>query len=128
MLVAICPSQRVLAVARPRGYLLPGTCPGNVEPLLKHIAAVAGDTVEVSDRGVAVDGQSLPNSGRLARDCEARPLPRIAAGRYAIAKGEVWLYAPVGHSWDSRYFGPEPAANVVGFATPVLIFGEGSPC
>lgn len=127
-LVAICPSDVVLAVALPRGYLRPGSCRGNVEPLLKRIAAVAHDRVDVSDGAVAVNGRALPNSGRRARDCADRPLPRIPAGRYLISPGTIWLYAPVARSWDSRYFGPEPAANVVGIATPVLIVGQGRPC
>ncbi len=128
MLVAICPSENALAVAVPRRYLHPGPCDGDVEPLLKRIAAVGGDRVDVSDAGVIVNGEYLPNSGRVARDCARRPLPRIPAGRYIIAKGELWLYAPVGRSWDSRYFGPEPAANVLGLATPLIIVGEGRAC
>jgi conjugative transfer signal peptidase TraF len=123
-LVVICPSANVLAVAIPRQYLRPGPCPGNVEPLLKRVAAVPGDTVAVSDAGVAVNGRSLPNSLRVARDCQGRSLPRIPDGRYTLAQGSLWLYAPVTRSYDSRYFGPQPSANVVGLATPVLIVGQ----
>lgn len=126
--VAICPDAAVLAIAAPRHYFEPGPCPGNVEPLLKHVAAVGGDAVDVSDRAVSVNGRPLPNSARLARDCAGRPLPRIPAGRYAIAPSSVWLYAPVARSWDSRYFGPQPAADIVGIATPVLIVGSGRAC
>ena len=127
-IVAICPSPAVLAIAAPRHYFEQGPCPGDVEPLLKHVAAVAGDRVDVSDRGVRVNGEPLPNSGRLQRDCAGRPLKRIPAGRYAIAPNEVWLYAPVARSWDSRYFGPVPIAGIVGTATPVLIVGVGKAC
>lgn len=126
--VAICPSSAIIAVAAPRGYFLAGPCPGNVEPLLKHVAAVSGDIVRVSDRGVAVNGRALPNSVRLSRDCAGRPLARIPAGRYQLGPGSVWLYAPVPHSWDSRYFGPQPATAIVGAATPVLIVGNGRAC
>jgi conjugative transfer signal peptidase TraF len=122
--VVICPAANVLAVAIPRQYLQPGPCPGNVEPLLKKVAAVPGDTVMVSDAGVIVNGRSLPNSQRIARDCQGRNLLRIARGRYTLAQGSLWLYAPITRSYDSRYFGPQPAANVVGLATPVLIFGH----
>lgn len=127
-IVAICPSERALAVAIPRGYLMPGHCAGNVEPLLKHVAAVTGDRVEVSDAGVVVNGSPLPDSVRLHSDCAGRSLPRIPAGQYVIPKGEVWLYAPVTRSWDSRYFGPTPASNVVGLATPILTFDRAAGC
>jgi conjugative transfer signal peptidase TraF len=126
--VAICPSAKVLAVAAPRHYFEPGPCPGNVEPLLKHVAAVGGDRVDVSDRAIIVNGRPLPNSGRLARDCAGRSLPHAADGRYRIASDDVWLYAPVARSWDSRYFGPQPAADIVGTATPLLIVGTGKAC
>jgi conjugative transfer signal peptidase TraF len=125
-LVVICPSANVLAVAIPREYLRSGPCPGNVEPLLKKVAAVPGDMVAVSDSGIVVNGRALPNSLRVARDCQGRSLPRIPEGRYTLAQGSLWLYAPVTRSYDSRYFGPQPSANVVGLATPVLIVGHAS--
>jgi type IV secretory pathway protease TraF len=40
----------------------------------------------------------------------------------------VWLYAPVPRSWDSRYFGPQRAADIIGTATPILIVGNGTAC
>jgi conjugative transfer signal peptidase TraF len=126
--VAICPSPNVVAIAAPRHYFEPGPCPGNVEPLLKHIAGVAGDTVDVTNRAVSINGRPLPNSGRLARDCAGRPLAHIAAGRYTLARSMVWLYAPVPRSWDSRYFGPQRAADIIGTATPILIVGNGTAC
>ncbi len=126
--VAICPSPNVVAIAAPRHYFEPGPCPGNVEPLLKHIAGVGGDTVDVTDRAVSVNGKPLPNSARLARDCAGRPLARIPAGRYTLAPSMVWLYAPVPRSWDSRYFGPQRRADIIGAATPILIVGNGTAC
>jgi conjugative transfer signal peptidase TraF len=126
--VAVCPSPSVIALAAPGRYFGPGPCSGNVEPLLKHIAAEAGDIVTVSDRAVSVNGRALPNSGRLARDCAGRPLAHVPDGRYTLSRGMVWLYAPVGRSWDSRYFGPQPVSGIIGVATPVLIVGNGRAC
>jgi len=128
LVVAVCPSGQALQVGSSRGYLRPGSCPGNVEPLLKRIEGEAGDTVGVSDDGVTVNGTRLAHSARVAQDCLARPVPRIPAGHYRVGTGKIWLYAPVPRSWDSRYFGPQSARDVVGVATPVLIVGEGTPC
>ena len=127
-LVAICHTGEALRVALSRGYLRPGPCRGNVEPLLKRVAAVAGDAVAVSDAGVRVNGSVLPNSGRVARHCNDRPVPRIPAGTYRMPAGTVWLFAPVARSWDSRYYGPQMISNVVGIATPLLLVGAGRPC
>ena len=126
--IAICPSAKVLAVAIPRHYLHRGLCPGDVEPLLKSVGALPGDRVNVSDDAVLVNGHALPNSGRVARDCQGRPLLRIPAGAYVVPARNLWLYAPVARSWDSRYFGPEPDSNVIGIATPILLVGEGRTC
>jgi conjugative transfer signal peptidase TraF len=119
-IIAICPSPAVLAVAVPRRYLAPGPCPGNVVPLLKRVAAVGGDRVDVTERFVSVNGQKLPDSGRFERDAAGMPLPRIPAGRYSVAPNKVWLYGPNPRSWDSRYYGAQPVAGVLGTATPVL--------
>jgi conjugative transfer signal peptidase TraF len=124
--VAVCPSPAVIALAAPGRYLGPGPCPGNVEPLLKHVAAVAGDRVDVSEHAVRVNGLALPDSGRFARDCAGRSLSRIPAGHYTIASNRIWLYGPVPRSWDSRYFGPQPVAGIIGLAKPVLILGIGN--
>jgi type IV secretory pathway protease TraF len=40
-----------------------------------------------------------------------------------LAPGEVWLHSPYeARSWDSRYFGPVPARNVLYAAKPVITF------
>jgi len=50
--------------ARLRGYVSGGECPGQTTPMLKTIAALPGDTVTVSTRGVSVNGQLLPTAKR----------------------------------------------------------------
>lgn len=119
-LVTVCLAPGALTFARARNYLKPGPCPGEVEPLLKHVAALGGDRVDVSARGVTVNGRALPDSGRVAHDCAGRPLPHVRDGRYVLAPGTIWLYAPAPRSWDSRYFGAQPAVSIAGLAAPVL--------
>jgi len=57
-------------------------------PLLKPIAARAGDTVTVSEAGVAVNGKLLPNSKQYPKDGIGRPMPLVTFGN---------LFGP---SWD----------------------------
>src|ERR1700691_5627120 len=52
------PSARLVAI---RGYRSNGNCPDGAGPLMKPVVASAGDVVEVSDRGIGVNGLLLPH-------------------------------------------------------------------
>jgi conjugative transfer signal peptidase TraF len=89
---------------------------------VKPVAAVAGDLVTVTSQGVAVDGKPVANTKPFAEDEAGRPLRPVPIGVYRVAPGEVWLLS--GHdprSFDSRYFGAVPAANVTGVARPIWV-------
>jgi conjugative transfer signal peptidase TraF len=124
-IVTVCLSDTVLVQeAAARGYIPAGTCSGGHEPLVKPIAAVGGDLVTVTRQGVAVDGRPIENTAQLTRDSAGRPLRPVPAGIYKVRSGQLWLLS--GHdrrSFDSRYFGPVPAANVQGVARPVWVLG-----
>ena len=121
MIIAVCAPPSAVELGRHRGYLSVGSCSGESEPLLKTVAAVAGDTVIVTANGIAVNGQLLLNSKPLSRDSSGRPLRHWPSASYQISPGSIWLYANAEKSWDSRYFGPTPIRNVVGAVAPVLI-------
>src|ERR1700730_2890688 len=53
MLVAVCAPLGAAELGRRRGYLGTGPCSGDSEPLLKTVAAVAGDTVAIASDGVS---------------------------------------------------------------------------
>jgi conjugative transfer signal peptidase TraF len=68
-IVAFCPpDSEPFREARRRGYLGGGECPGDYEPLLKPVVAIAGDRVEIGPHGIAVNGVLLANSLALAQD------------------------------------------------------------
>jgi conjugative transfer signal peptidase TraF len=120
-IVTLCPPDtEPIRQGAERGYIPPGSCPSGYEPLVKPIAATAGDTVAVTSAGVVVNGEPVRGTAQLAHDSAGRPLHAFPAGSYRVAQGDVWLLS--GHdvrSFDSRYFGPVPAANVQGAARPV---------
>jgi conjugative transfer signal peptidase TraF len=122
-IVTICPPDTPpIRQGAERGYIPGGSCPGGYEPLVKPIAATAGDRVAVSTAGVTVNGQPVRGTAQLTRDSAGRPLRPFPAGAYQVLPGEVWLLS--GHdprSFDSRYFGPVPAVNVLGVARPVWV-------
>lgn len=106
-LVDFCPSEPFASFSIARGYRDFGVCIDGGAPLLKPVVAVSGDVVELSARGISVNGSLLPNTAPLRQDSKGRPLEAWAFGRYAVAIGTIWVassYHP--RSFDSRYFGP----------------------
>jgi conjugative transfer signal peptidase TraF len=122
-IVSVClPESAAIREAARRGYLPAGPCPGGYEPLVKPVAAIAGDLVKITAAGVAVNGEPMADTAQLGEDSAGRPLQPIPAGTYRVPAGAVWLLS--GHdprSFDSRYFGAVPAANIQGIARPVWV-------
>ncbi len=120
-LVVFCPAEPFAKLSVERGYRSRGNCPDGAEPLAKPIVARPGDTVELSAKGMAVNGRLLPNTAPLVTDTAGRPLPHWPFGRYVVAPGSVWVassYSP--RSFDSRYFGPVEASQVLEHVRPLL--------
>lgn len=102
-------SVRQLAAAR--HYL-----PADV-PLVKRVAAVAGDTVCAANRAVTIDGQHVAE--QLAVDRLGRPLPDWSGCR-TLRPGQIFLLMEgVPDSFDGRYFGPIPVRAVIGRLVPL---------
>lgn len=117
-LIMICPPPTsAFRLARQRGYLRSGLCPGWLSPLIKIVAATQGQRVEII-RAVRVDDIPLAGSELRAADAEGRALLRFAGG--IVPAGHIFLHSDFAGSYDSRYFGPVPAAGVLGLAHPVL--------
>jgi conjugative transfer signal peptidase TraF len=121
MLVAACAPLRAAEIGRQRDYLAPGPCADRTELLLKFVVAIAGDEVDVSSAGVTVNGCLLARSHAPVRDRSGRRLRAWPRGRYLLGPNQVWLYAPVDRSWDSRYWGPVAAADIQAEATPLFL-------
>jgi conjugative transfer signal peptidase TraF len=121
--VSVCPRDgAAIREAARRGYIPVGACPGGCEPLVKPVAAIAGDLVSVTAHGIAVNGEPVADTAQLDKDSDGRPLRPIPAGVYSVPAGAVWLLS--GHdprSFDSRYFGAVPTANIQGIARPVWV-------
>ena len=70
-------TRRRSGSAQARGYIPAGSCPGGSEPLVKPIAAMAGDVVAVSAAGVAVNGQAVQDTAQLAGTAPGGPCSRF---------------------------------------------------
>lgn len=120
MMVWICPPSTVAVVQRlaDAGALPYGVCPeSNVALLLKPIAAVPGDTVQISHGNpVKVNGVAIPNT------VSSETLPAWPDGEYKVQPGEVWVFSSYNKkSFDSRYFGPVSINLVKGEAIPLFV-------
>ena len=112
-IVAVAPPD---ALAR---FLADGRYLPNGVPLLKHVAALAGQTVCRTDAIVTIDG--TPVASALARDRHGRALP-VWQGCRTLGADEIFLLNPeIRDSLDGRYFGPLPLSAVIGIAVPLWI-------
>jgi conjugative transfer signal peptidase TraF len=119
--VLVCLPPPLSALARSRGYISAGSCVDGNAPIGKVVAAVVGDTVEVTNTGLAVNGERLPNTRPLVNDHDGRALPHVAHGRYVVPADQIWLISThSSRSFDSRYFGPLSSTQIVSRVRPVL--------
>ncbi|MCT7667357.1 conjugative transfer signal peptidase TraF [Shinella kummerowiae] len=119
-LVFLCPpTTAVFAEAWRRGYLRRGLCAGGFAPLIKTVAALAGQRVEITDH-VLIDGRPVPASSVLGRDGEGRVLVPDPGG--VVPPHHLFLHSSFASSYDSRYFGSVPDSGLLGLARPVFTF------
>ena len=112
-LVEFCPAEPFATLAIVRGYRDPGTCRDGAAPLLKPVVAQSGDVVELSARGISVNGALLSNTVPLSKDTKGRPLEAWPFGRYVVAAETLWVASSFHpRSFDSRYFGPISTAAI----------------
>ena len=119
-LVFVCPPPTAMfEEARRRGYLRLGLCAGGFAPLIKTVAALSGQHVEITDH-VVIDGRSLAASAVRKTDGEGRTITPYPGG--VVPSGHLYLHSSFASSYDSRYFGPVPDSGLLGLARPILTF------
>lgn len=120
-LVLICPPRTPdFEMARERGYLRTGLCPGWMSPLLKTVVALPGQIIDIGEL-VTIDDRELPRSVLRPVDAEGRKLSTFAGG--VVPPHHAFLHSSFAGSYDSRYFGPIPLSGLLGRAHPVFTFG-----
>lgn len=94
-----------------RGYI------GRDVPLVKFVMARGGARVCRHSDQVTID--AAPVGDALDMDSRGRPLPRWDGCR-VLGSGEIFLFnGDVNGSFDGRYFGPTPVADIIGKAHPI---------
>lgn len=116
-LVAIMPPEPLAAFMVERGYI------GRGVPLLKRVLGLPGQRVCRTGRTITVSGMEMGEA--LERDSLGRDLP-IWQGCRVVGDDQLFLMNwEVRDSLDGRYFGPIPAASVIGRAVPLWTDEEG---
>jgi conjugative transfer signal peptidase TraF len=86
-------------------------------PIIKRMAAVAGDVVCASGDAISIDGRLVAH--RLAVDWMGRPLPPWE-GCETLGAGEFFLLmADAPDSFDGRYFGVTERRDIIGRLVPL---------
>ncbi len=117
-----CPPARpAFDLAKERGYIGAGFCPGGYGYMMKKVVATHHDVVSVTDEGVTINGTLIPASQPFEADSLGRPLPRFRVTDYVLASSELLLMSDTNsRSFDARYFGPVRRAYIQSRILPVL--------
>jgi conjugative transfer signal peptidase TraF len=122
--ITFCPTGADAQLMNERGYRPRGVgCADGFEPLVKPVAARAGDTVTIGFGGIAVNGRLLGNTVAKKQDSQHRLLPSLSRGSYPVQVGTAWVlstYNPL--SYDSRYFGAISSERIISYAKPIWTF------
>ena len=108
--VLVCPEDNeVNRYGRDHGLISYGVCLHRYGYLIKRVVALGGDEVDISDRGVRVNGLSLRNSSRQ------QGIPSRVDGSVELHE-EALVMSEHPLSFDSRYFG---AVSTDAICTPL---------
>ena len=116
MVVAWTPEPARSLAAR-RHYL-----PANV-PLVKRVAAVAGDRVCAADSLISINGRRAAT--RQKSDAAGRPMPRWS-GCQELRAGDYFLLMDSRLSFDGRYFGVTRSTDLI--ARAELLWATPAKC
>ena len=116
-----CPPERSeFDLAKERGYIGAGFCPGGYGNMMKKVLATHHDVVSVTDEGVTINGTLIPASQPVEEDSMGRPLPRFRVTDHMLAASELWLMSDTNsRSFDARYFGPVHRDHIQSLIYPV---------
>lgn len=107
-LVAIVPLPSLARVLSEGGYLPRGV------PMLKHVAALGGQTV--CRRGLVVTVEGDPVAVAQEHDRRGRPLP-VWQGCHVLSDDEFFALNAALDSFDGRYLGSLPRSSIIGNAS-----------
>lgn len=120
VLVCLDPAHPVIQKALHYKILPPGTgCYGKTAPLIKKLVGTPGDQVEVSNKGISINGRLLENSKIKFKRFEMSVHP---GDTYTLQPGQYWVMSDFNpNSLDSRYFGAVTREQITQCSRPLFI-------
>lgn len=117
-----CPPERSeFDLAKERGYIGAGFCPGGYGYMMKKVVASHHDVVSVTEDGVAINGILMPASQPVEADSLGRPLPRFRVTDHRLGPSELLLMSDTNsRSFDARYFGPVHRDHIQSLIYPIF--------
>jgi conjugative transfer signal peptidase TraF len=114
------PPSSVFDMAKDRGYISPGFCPGGYGHLMKKILATQNDLVSISKDGVQVNGRLLSLSSPFQTDGAGRLLP-VYENSWVLGSDEFLLVSDSNKgSFDGRYFGSINRQQIESVLRPIF--------
>ena len=116
-----CPPERPeFDLAKERGYIGVGYCPGGYGYMMKKVLAAHNDVVSVTGDGVTINGTLMPASQPFEADSLGRPLPQFRVTDHVLASSDLLLMSDANsRSFDARYFGPVHRAHIQSRIHPI---------
>lgn len=104
-----------------RGYLKKGVT-NLYAPLFKKVCASGGDTINIDDSGISVNGRLLDGSKPLIVDNIGDKFPKLKIDQLQLSEDQLLLIGEVYNSFDSRYFGIVNLQNISSVIRTVYIW------
>lgn len=105
-IVSVCLDNDYAAMAMKRQYVGSGSCPSGMQPLLKKVAALPGDSIVYDEiQGISINNAVWPHSTVQTSDSHNRPMIRAELPHVVPANKILVLSNRHDGSFDSRYFG-----------------------
>lgn len=122
-MVSFCLSGSWAELAASRGYVSGGACQYGIKPLLKMVAALPGDRLEVLKQGIKVQSNcsSFWFAPAMSHDFQNLPLPASQLSSGMVPQGKALVMGTHPGSFDSRYFGLVPLDSLIK-AEPIFTF------
>ena len=113
--------------ARERGYIFDGVYSRadgvGYALLMKRYLGLPGDVVSVTDEGIFINGELIPNTKPLLRDNIGDPLPYLRFTGYTLKEDEAFFVSDhLPRSFDARYFGVQKTCQIVEVLVPFHVW------
>gem|GEM_PF-3309728 len=118
-LVLVCLNNVYKKYGLERGYLIKGNKCDGIDPLIKRVIALPGDSVILHRDYIMVNNTKYPYA-TASHDSRGILLNSYPRQKYPNTNGYWLIGTHHKNSWDSRYWGPVPRQQIVTTLKPLI--------